>query len=69
MQRFKVNSQLVPKVEWKQTDRRMEAIALPPSLMLSVKYDVKNKTKQNLLEICNRTKSLSNAKMNRTVRY
>jgi len=28
-----VNDQSVPKIEWQQTDRWMEAIALPPSLM------------------------------------
>ena len=45
MQKFKVNGQLVPKIEWKQadgrtdkrTDKWTEAIALPPSLMQSVK--------------------------------
>jgi len=37
MQKFKVNGQSVPKIEWKQTDRRTdrrtETIALPPTLM------------------------------------
>ena len=40
VQKFKVNGQSVPKLEWKQTagrtDRRTEAIALPPTLMRSV---------------------------------
>ena len=49
MQKFKANSQLVPKIEWKQPDgrsdgrtdtRQTEAIALPPSLMRSVKIDL-----------------------------
>ena len=31
MQKFKVNNQSVLKIEWKQTDGWMEAIALPPS--------------------------------------
>ena len=35
-QKFKVNGQLVPKIEWKQMDGRTAAIALPPSLMRSV---------------------------------
>ena len=33
MQKFKVSGQSVPKIEWKQTDRCMEAIALSPMLM------------------------------------
>jgi len=37
MQKFKVNSQLLSKIEWKQMEGRMEAIALPPMLMWSVK--------------------------------
>ena len=41
MQKFKVNGQSVSKVEWKQTDRRTEVIALPPSPMRSAKRDVK----------------------------
>ena len=36
MQKFKVNSQLVPKIEWKQTDGWTEVIALPAALMQSV---------------------------------
>ena len=44
MQKFKLNGQSVPKMEWKQTDGqtdgRTEAIALPPTLMRSViKHD------------------------------
>ena len=41
MQKFKVNGESVPKIEWKetdgQTDGRTEASALPPTLMRSVK--------------------------------
>ena len=36
MQKFKVNSQSVRKIEWKQMDGWMDAIALHPSLMQSV---------------------------------
>ena len=36
MQKFKVNGQSVPKIEWKQTDGRTEAIALAAALMRSV---------------------------------
>ena len=36
MQNFKVNSESVRKIEWKQTDGRTEVIALPPTLMRSV---------------------------------
>jgi len=37
MQKFKVSSQLVPKIQWKQTDSRTEVIALPAALMRSLK--------------------------------
>ena len=40
MQKFKASVQSVPKIEWKQMDRWMEAIALPPLLMWSVKVAV-----------------------------
>ena len=33
MQKVQVNGQLVPKTEWRQTDGRAEAIALPSSLI------------------------------------
>ena len=40
MQKFKVNGQSFPKIEWKQTDGRTdgrtEATALPPLLLRSV---------------------------------
>ena len=36
MQKFKVNSQSVPKIEWKQTDGQTKTIALPAVLMRSV---------------------------------
>ena len=40
MQKFKVNGQSVPKIEWKQTDGQTdgqtEASALPPTVMRSV---------------------------------
>ena len=36
MQKFKVIDQPVPKIDWKQTDWRTEAIALPAALMRSV---------------------------------
>ena len=32
----KVNGQSVPKIDWKPTDRRTEAIALPPTLLQSI---------------------------------
>ena len=37
MQKFNVNGQSVPKIEWKQAVGRTEAITLPHSLMRSVK--------------------------------
>ena len=40
-QKFKFNGQSVPKMEWKQTDKRTEAIALPPTLMRSVKMQLR----------------------------
>ena len=40
MQKFKINGQLVPKIQWKQTDGqtdgRADAIALPAALMRSM---------------------------------
>ena len=40
MEKFKVNGPSMPKIEWKQTDGRTEAIALPDSLMLSIINDI-----------------------------
>ena len=40
MQNVKTESNSIQKLEWKQTDRRTEAIALSPVLIWSVKFNV-----------------------------
>ena len=50
MQKFKVNGRSVPKTEWKQMNSWTDAIAVPPSLMRSVKMG--SATEQSIFQVC-----------------